>query len=43
MSNGSTVNSNGGIVIAVEELEVRNFPFLNEFSREKSLNCAMSF
>jgi len=23
MSNGSTVNSNGGIVIAVEELEVK--------------------
>jgi len=28
MSNGTTVNSNGGIVIAVEELEVKNLTLL---------------
>lgn len=31
MSNGSTVNSNGGIVIAVEELERKIVELRNEF------------
>jgi len=40
-SNGS-VGSSGGIVIAVEELEVIIL-YIKHKHREKSLNCVMSF